>query len=56
MDTILDNIPVKQPFAYLKEKFQTGLTFPDSPLFASAKVLSSVRRAMELVTFALWRT
>ena len=28
---ILDNIPVKQPFVYLKEKFQTGLTFPDSP-------------------------
>jgi hypothetical protein len=28
---ILDNIPVKQPLVYLKEKFQTGLTFPDSP-------------------------
>ena len=28
---VLDNIPVKQPFVYLKEKFQTGLTFPDSP-------------------------
>jgi hypothetical protein len=28
---ILDKIPVQQPFTYLKEKFQVGLTFPDNP-------------------------
>ncbi len=28
---VLDNIPVKQPFIYLKEKFQVGLTFQGRP-------------------------
>ena len=35
----LDNIPVKQPFVYLKEKFQVGLTFQGQPSVRLDKIL-----------------
>jgi hypothetical protein len=36
---VLDKIPVKQPYQYLKEKFQVGLKFPVSPSIRLDRVL-----------------
>jgi hypothetical protein len=36
---VLDRIPVKNPYQYLKEKFQVGLTFPASPPMRLGRIL-----------------
>lgn len=36
---IMDRIPVKNPYAYLKEKFQLGMTFPERPPLRFNRIL-----------------
>jgi hypothetical protein len=36
---ILDRLPVKDPYSYLKEKFQTGMVFPDKPAVRFDRIL-----------------
>lgn len=36
---LLDRIPVENPYRYLREKFQTGLTFPDGKTIRLSRIL-----------------
>jgi hypothetical protein len=36
---VMDRMPVKTPYEYLKEKFQVGMTFPDKPSMRLDRIL-----------------